>query len=57
MNPSPQTKLRGDAPVDGHVSDQGQVKGRNGVFHFWEPGNAAFNSVDPNSAKVLPRVW
>ena len=40
-----------------HVSDQGQVKGKNGVFHFWEPGDAAFNSFDPNSAKVLPRVW
>ena len=57
MNPSPQTKLRGDAPVDGHVSDQGQVKGKNSVFHFWEPGDAAFNLFDPNSAKVLPRVW
>ena len=43
--------------LDGHVSDQGQVKGKNGVFQFWEPGDAAFNSFDPNSAKVLPRVW
>ena len=43
--------------LDGHVSDQGQVKCKNGVFHFWEPGDAAFNSFDPNSAKVLPRVW